>query len=79
MQSVQQHRNLLLERVGIDVVEAKLCRQRRNGWTMSVACVGLDAISTSPWFPDKPRMLRASKSESRPEVPTSSRDLGKER
>ena len=46
-QSVQQHRNLLLERVVIDVVEAKLCRQRRNGWTMSVACVGLDAISTS--------------------------------
>ena len=46
-QNVQQHRNLLLEGVGIDVVEAKLCRERRNGWTMSVACVGLDAISTS--------------------------------
>ena len=45
----------LLERVGINVqgaVEAKLCRQRRNGWAMSVARVasvsdGLDAISTS--------------------------------
>ena len=54
-QSVQQHRNLLRERVGIDVqgvVEAKLCRQRRNGWAMSLARVasvsdGLDAISTS--------------------------------
>ena len=53
-QSVQQHRNLLLERVGIvvqGVVEARLCRQRRNGWAMSVARVasvsdGLDAIST---------------------------------
>ena len=36
--------------LGIDVqsvVEAKLCRQRRNGWAMSVARVGLDAISTS--------------------------------
>ena len=54
-QSVQQHRNLLLERVGIDVqgvVEAKLCRQRKNGWAMSVARVasvsdGLDAIRIS--------------------------------
>ena len=52
-QSVQQHRNLLRERVGIDVqgvVEAKLCRQ--NGWAMSLARVasvsdGLDAITTS--------------------------------
>ena len=78
-QSVQRRRNLLRERVGMDVqgvVEAKLCRQRRNGWAMSLARVasvsnGLDAISTS-----QPRMLRASKSESRPELPTSSRDLG---
>ena len=68
-QSVQQHRNLLRERVGIDVqgvVEAKLCRQRRNGWAMSLARVasvsdGLDAISTSLQLGSRQATYAASK------------------
>ena len=43
---------------------------------MSVARVGLHIPPA--WLPDKPRMLRASRSESRPELPNSSRGLGKE-